>query len=114
MLIKVEGKVVFVDCDNTLVVWKSDMPDFHGDFKTQKFQRGSFEVALHEKNIELVKQLYSIGWRVIAWSAGGADHAMECVKVSGLSKYVDFVMDKPAAYIDDKPCEEWMGKRIWK
>ena len=96
-------KTAYFDCDETLVMWGADPKE--ADTKVLCLERGNLCVKLHKKHIQLLKDLYCIGWGIVVWSQGGVEHATAIVKQLGLEQYVDFVLPKPEMYVDDKPFE---------
>jgi predicted HAD superfamily phosphohydrolase YqeG len=76
-------KVLYVDVDNTLVLWDKD---------TYKPHKG---------HVNLIKQFKARGQKVVVWSAGGYVWALKVVKELGLEEYVDLVLSKPSWWADD-------------
>lgn len=107
-----DKRTVFCDVDDTLIMWDADINDPNS--KVLSLENGNLVVRLHKVHIELVKNLYTIGWNVVVWSQGGSDHADAVVKQIGLANYVHVVMPKPESYIDDLPFEQQYIKRIYK
>lgn len=105
---------IFVDCDDTLVMW---------GIKAKKGQKliaitnphdGTQDyLAPHKGHIKILKDRKARGSHIVVWSAGGFAWAAAVVKALGLESYVDQVMTKPHAYIDDKYAAEFMGERIY-
>lgn len=105
-------RVIWVDVDDTLIV--------HGVHKSLKMtevaddvNKGIIMVYRHEQNIRLVKEEFSRGSYVIVHSKGGHQWAADVVEALGLSPYVNQILTKPTAYIDDKPVSEWLTDRIF-
>lgn len=90
-------KVVFVDVDDTLVMWNG------ANYKP------------HQKHIDYVKASKKRGHRIVVWSAGGWEWASTIVESLGLTDYVDLIMSKPAWFLDDKEASHFMpeANRIW-
>lgn len=105
-------KTVYVDVDDTLIMWNVDLNDPQS--KVLSLERGNLVIKLHKRHIDLVKNLYAIGWNVVIWSQGGSDHAEAVIKQIGLENHVDAILPKPEAYIDDKPFENQSIRRIYK
>lgn len=85
-------RCLFVDCDDTLIIWEEEPNKWHP----------------HQKHIDMIKRFHERGQSVIIWSAGGYKWALEVVKHLGLEPYVHTVMSKPAWYIDDLRAEEFL------
>lgn len=98
-----DRKTVFVDCDETLVLWKDDPTDLQNS--VIEVANGNLIVKFHRRHIELVKQFFAIGWNVIVWSQGGSDHAEHVVKACKLENHIHGIMPKPDVILDDKPIE---------
>lgn len=107
-----DKRTVYVDVDETLILWNADIND--SSSKVLSLENGNLVVKLHKVHIELVKNLYTIGWNVVVWSQGGSDHAEAVIKQIGLENYVHVVAPKPESYIDDLPFESQYIKRIYK
>lgn len=120
---------LFVDCDDTLVMWgnscqKQDdngnwnyirIPDPYFSPSPYMIRDSHVTVVPHTKHIEYLKDSKTKNKNtIIVWSAGGWQWAEAVVKALGIEEYVDAVMSKPYAYIDDLPCKEFMGQRIYK
>lgn len=111
-----KGKgIICFDVDDTLVIY---------DFDKEKYQKESvvLKTGIEGSNtrvllpntptIELLKSAKRRGHFVIVWSAGGEHWAFEAVKKLKLTKYVDFVMEKPGKCIDDLPTSHWMMQSL--
>lgn len=107
-----DKRTVYVDVDDTLIMWGADIND--PEAKCLSLVNGNLVIKLHKKHIQLVKDLYTIGWNVVIWSQGGSDHAEDVIKQIGLANYVHIIAPKPESYIDDLPFEAQYIKRIYK
>lgn len=94
----------YVDVDETLILWKDDPSDPAN--KILQLENGDLVVKLHKKHIQLVKNLYTIGWNIIIWSQGGSNHAEAVIKKIGLENYIHAIIPKPTLVIDDKTLAE--------
>lgn len=111
-------RVSCYDCDDTLVRWiwdqneKEALKDKMIKFDTEGtgFHMRYVFLVPNEQVINNLKQNHATGGTIVVWSAGGYIWAKEVVKVLGLSDQVDLIMSKPTRYVDDLPCNEWMGK----
>lgn len=83
-------KVLFVDVDDTLVIWEG------------------VGYRPHKRHIEYLYRFYERNQPIIVWSAGGYEWAARIVKELGIEDIVSLVMSKPAWYMDDKKVEEFM------
>lgn len=64
-------------------------------------------------NIKILKERKARGATILVWSQSGYKKAAAVVRALGIEQYVDYISSKPMAYVDDKPCELWMGERIF-
>jgi hypothetical protein len=107
------NRTIFCDVDGTLVVHTNDtiqdyiaVPDCVNLGKYVK-------VIPHWNNIRILKEEHVRGAFVVVWSKGGNQWAADVIVTLGLESYVDIIMDKPTAYIDDLPIEVWCPDRIF-
>jgi FMN phosphatase YigB (HAD superfamily) len=107
-----DKRTVFVDVDGTLIMWGADPLD--PESKVLSLANGSITIKLHKEHIQLVKDLFAIGWNVVVWSQGGSDHAEAVIKQIGLADFVHVITSKPESYIDDVPFEQQYIKRTYK
>lgn len=106
-------QVVCIDCDDTLVMWALDDTSKNIPIEDPYIPGVINYVTPHEKHVKLVQQYKGRGFTVIVWSAGGVEWAHNVVKALKLEDYVDIVLTKPSRYVDDLPCGEWMGNRVY-
>jgi hypothetical protein len=107
------NRTVFCDVDGTLLEHTHDksldyvaVPD--------AVHPGEFIKGIpNYNNIRIVKEEHNRGAYVIVWSKGGNQWAADVVTALGLQNYVDIIMDKPTAYIDDLPIEKWCTDRVF-
>lgn len=118
---------VYVDCDDTLVMWnptqeqlEKDGIDFEcpGSFTIidgEMLETPAWMERLvpHKKHIEQIKKHKMRGHLVVVWSAGGASWAASVAKTLGLENYVDLTISKPNWVYDDLPSGEFMPKAKW-
>lgn len=97
---KLEDKrICYVDVDDTLIMWNADINDPQS--KVIEVMNGNLVVYFHKEHIQLIKDLYAIGWNIVIWSQGGSDHAEKVVQACQLENYVHVISPKPENYIDD-------------
>lgn len=113
MIVLQGGPPVDVDVDDTLIVWDNS-PD------TDKRKSDSIFIICNgvgayytpnEYNIQYLKEFAKRGHLITVQSKSGVQWAEAVVKALNLEDYVAMVRAKPFYYIDDKPCQEWMGPR---
>jgi hypothetical protein len=106
-------KTVFVDIDETLLM--SDLSEFPEESQIEiKYGPGSIAVVPNSKNVKLVQKFFKLNYAVVLWSRTGSDWAEAAGKALGIDSMVSLYLTKPQFYIDDKPCESWMGQRCWR
>jgi hypothetical protein len=104
-------RLLFVDVDDTLVLWdKSE----HGTNVEIECYGHVTRLQAHYKNIMLLKKFVKLGYGVVVWSRTGAEWAEAVCNGLNLDHLVDLYLTKPMYYMDDLPCETWMGERIWR
>ena len=106
---------IFVDVDDTLVMWDKTLRKNKSRVEIpDPYTTGTFTYLVpHYGHIKILKDRKVRGSYIVVWSAGGNLWAEAVVKALGLEEYVDLVMTKPHAYIDDKRAEEFMVERIY-
>lgn len=107
--------VVFFDIDDTLILYPKDGEDIvDPDYKVFiDFTGNKFLAKPALNHIKLIKYYYRRGFYCIVWSGNGYKHARNILQQLKILKYVDQIMTKPARYVDDVECSQWMGKRIY-
>lgn len=115
LLLTQSESIIFVDCDDTLVMWGDDLRA--GD-RTVSIENphnpGEFDILrVNEGHLRVLKDRYMRGSYIIVWSAGGYQWAETVVKALELEDYVHQIMSKPLAYMDDKDASQILGERIY-
>lgn len=113
----IEGdKTIFIDCDQTLVLW----PIFcrENGLQAELIEKGIrlgvnegestsyLKVLPNTSAIEFIKGLKAQGCKLIVWSHGGYRWAEAVVWALGLENIVEAVMCKPTLMLDDKPVSD--------
>lgn len=68
----------------------------------------SIAVRPNLNNVRLVKEKFTQGAFILAWSQGGALWTLAVIKALGLEDYVNLISGKPAGLLDDQSVTEWM------
>lgn len=68
---------------------------------------------INQPMLRLLREEADKGSCIIVWSRGGYKWAHAVVEALGIHDIVDFVMDKPLAYFDDKEISEWLKYRVY-
>jgi len=92
---------IFVDVDNTLILWGSQVePVVNLSFGQT--------ASIHVPHLEKIKEFKARGHLIVVWSAGGADWAERIVYQLKIEEYVDLIISKPSWFIDDLEATEFM------
>ncbi len=116
MKIIANESTVFIDVDDTLVMWGVGAKafDLRPIVKINSPYDGSTNVLYPNLgNIKILKDRKARGSFIVVWSAGGYAWAEAVIKALQLEQYVDLIMTKPHAYVDDKEAKDIMGERIY-
>lgn len=105
-------QVIFIDCDDTLVMWN------HENFDKKiviidPYDSRELTLGIHEGHLKVLRDRSKRGAHIIVWSAGGYQWAAAVVKALGIESHVHQIMSKPFMYLDDKTAEEIMGTRLF-
>lgn len=111
-IIKKES-TIFCDVDDTLVMWGKAKKGEKVVAITEPHSGAQVYLRPHEAHIKILKDRKARGSFIVVWSAGGFAWAEAVVKALQLEAYVNIVMTKPHAYIDDKSASEFMGEHIY-
>lgn len=97
-----KDKVVYVDVDDTLVLWEPEKYHHTEDeiiWITDDTRR--FPFLPHKRNIKFVQQLKLQGYGVVVWSAAGSNWAEHVIKNLKLEDLPDMIISKPELCVDD-------------
>lgn len=83
-------KILYVDIDDTLVIWSETGHSYKP----------------HKKHIDYIKRFHMRGQAVVAWSAGGFEWCERIIKELGLEPYITLVVSKPAWWMDDLKADQ--------
>ena len=112
-----KDQVVMFDVDGTLVQEiAATFENYMQDDSILIIDPYTKQKLLHThmlKNIELMKKWKARGRFVIVWSAGGHAWAKAVIEALQLQQYVDLIIEKPIAYVDDLTANEFMGTRVF-
>lgn len=112
-LVVTKESTIFVDVDDTLVMWGKAKKGEKTVAITNPHDGKQDYLRPHKGHIKVLKDRYSRGSFIVVWSAGGFAWAEAVVKALGLENYVDLIMTKPHIYIDDKEAVHVMGERLY-
>lgn len=107
--------LVYFDCDDTLVLWKTDEDpnDPIIEVKDPYIEGTTVKLVPHIRNINLLKRNHGQGRAVVVWSAGGVQWAKNIVYSLGLKNYVSLIICKPSIYVDDLDIKDWGLNRVY-
>jgi FMN phosphatase YigB (HAD superfamily) len=109
-----QESTVFIDCDDTLVMWPTKEMSKTFAIPIKNPHDNKIDCLLrHEGHIKVLKDRKARGSFIVVWSSGGFAWAEAVVKALGLEDYVDLCMTKPHMYIDDKKAEQIMGEHLY-
>lgn len=116
MKILPNNNVVMCDIDSTLIM---HVNPYHNDpwklvrvidpLNPEQF----ISVARNEPMIRILREELHAGKLVVVWSQGRYEWAVAVLQALGIDHENIVVMSKPNVYLDDKPCTEWMGHRVY-
>lgn len=116
-IIENENRVTF-DVDDTLILHAYDLPrdealeNGYMDF-TDAYTGEIYLAKPSDKHIKLLKYYKARGFYIVVHSGNGYAHAVSVIKQLNIEDHVDEAATKPIRYVDDLPCQEWMGGRIY-
>lgn len=108
-----QESTIFIDCDQTLVMWGKAKKHEKVIAITCPYSAKQEILRPHKSHIKVLKDRHVRGSFIVVWSASGYQWANAVVKALGLEAYVDQVMSKPQMYIDDKKAKEVLGERLY-
>jgi len=113
MLTVKSEQVLMVDVDFTLLLWGKIAKGEECVQFTDPYTKAQLYVKPHRAHVKILKDRLERGATVFVWSAAGWKWARAALRALNIDHKRLVVMSKPIAYIDDKPCQEWMGERIY-
>ncbi len=109
----VNQKLIYVDCDDTLIMWDFSSHTALERVWVECYDQES-EVHVNQKNKNLVEKFHKLGYGIIVWSATGSDWAEAVAKAIGIDQLVTAYLTKPRFYLDDLDSSVWMGPRLYR
>lgn len=102
------------DIDHTLLEWglSDDLVTRYVTFD-DPYTNEVKEVPVNEGNVRVLTNWLARGATVIVWSRSGMKWANAALIALDIEHKNIIVAPKPIGYIDDKPCEEWMGEQVY-
>lgn len=106
-------RLVMIDCDDTLILWDKSTHPVEEQIKIKCYGHTSLVVP-HKKQINTFMKFVKLGYTMVVWSGSGWRWAEAVSKALKIDKYVALYLSKPRYYMDDLPCERWMGERVYR
>jgi hypothetical protein len=101
------------DVDSTLIFWIPAGQVPPADAICVDYYGENVYLLPHDEHIQLLKASVARGRNTVVWSGNGFQWCENVLKALKLDELDLTVMSKPAGYVDDLPCGEWMGNRIY-
>ena len=106
-------QLIYIDCDDTLVMWGSDNEDHQYVNIVDPYDGKNVRLRAHVGHIKVLKDRKARGAYITVWSASGYKWAKAIVEALCLQDYVDVVSSKPFMYIDDLQANDILGERLY-
>lgn len=111
-------RVIMVDIDDTLVMHGRDknVPDaVYVDVLDTLYDDTFIKMQVNAPMVRLVREEIVRGSKIIFWSRGGYQWAMNVLTALHFDEYETelLVLTKPFAYFDDSPVDKWMVDRVY-
>lgn len=108
--------VVMCDIDSTLIMHVNPLDTYPYDMVKVVDPLDPSEtirVLPNEPMIRILREELAAGYLVVVWSKGRYEWARNVLKALNIEHDNIIVMSKPTHYMDDKPCEAWMGYQLY-
>lgn len=117
-MIMLGDTVIAFDVDETLCIWEKKDADPRNPAIPLKYYGKLVFVTFHKKHIEFLNAQIKRNRTVLVWSGNGVAWTKTVIDTlieKGLITDADnlVLLSKPEKYIDDVPCSEWMGPRLF-
>lgn len=104
---------IMCDIDFTLLMWGKIKKGDKVVLFTDPYTGEQKHVKVNVPNLKILTSRLSRGATIQVWSASGWKWARNAMRALGIDHENLYVSSKPYAYIDDKPCQDWMGDRVY-
>lgn len=104
-------QLITCDIDETLISW--EQPAGNRISFRCPYSNDWLSVTPMSANIKVLTNHLARGTKVIVWSRSGYKWAKAVLDALRIDHDNILVASKPIAYIDDKPCQEWMGEKVF-
>lgn len=105
--------LVMYDVDDTLILRDCDVNTIGAVAFICPYDGTTVYAKPHKEHIKLLKEHRARGRGVVVWSSAGYQWAEAVIDTLGLSEYVDLIMSKPNAFVDDLPADQVLTSRIY-
>ena len=102
------------DVDGTLTVRPED-PGFDPNKQVPVWDvvtKSWIKTQINLNTVRLLNEKNHQGYFIHVWTQGGAAWGEAVVNAAGIRGIVNLISEKPKGYMDDMPCEKWMGEKI--
>lgn len=108
-------RVIPTDIDDTLVMHGDPLEGEEAVYVRilDPVENRTLTIRVNKPMVRLVKEELHRGSFMLVWSRGGYRWAQSVIQALNLEHENMIIMSKPAAYFDDKPCEDWMPDRVY-
>lgn len=116
MIVLEHNHVIMCDVDSTLIMHEDTntvFPTKHVKVVDPLDTTKTISVVPNEPMIRILREELAAGYLVVVWSKGRYQWAQNVLEALKLSHINIVVMSKPSHYLDDKPCQEWMGYQVY-
>lgn len=104
-------QLITCDIDETLISW--EQPAGNRITFRCPYTGDLLYVTPMYANIKVLTNHLARGTKVLVWSRSGYKWAVAALQALRIDHDNIIVASKPIGYIDDKPCQEWMGEQVY-
>lgn len=106
-------RIIPFDVDGTLILSPEDSYVDHIRF-ADPYDGSIVRRKVHRPHLKLLRNYIARGAQPIVWSKNGVEWAYAVLLALGFSGDDNIiVMTKPFVHVDDEPCDNWMGQRVF-
>ncbi len=114
MIVLKTNFLVGCDIDGTLLLWNDKIKKGHKVvIFIDPFTKEHKLVRVHEPNLKVLTSHLARGNYVQAWSRSGWEWVVAAMKALNIEHTNLIISPKMYAHLDDKPCKQWMGERVF-
>lgn len=106
-------QIIPCDIDSTLLMWGHEMSGGRYVWFTDPYEEIDKRVLVNTANLKVFEDRLVRGATILVWSASGYLWSKAAMNALNINHKNVVILGKPVGYIDDKPCQDWMGPRIF-